>query len=230
MRIRKRIEGFLHYRTDLGDGIRTGVVFSDCSDECSAICSSYRFIDEHDFAEDTLERCEYSAEELVRYLLEEKTMYYSKKIGVTFLGKEPLRDPFFCREVACGLKKAGIGLQVYTCGMCSMTAFEQLDGLVELYVLRIFLPFDEKLSDSVFDRNKHVRQVLTFFENSHTPYRIMLILPDKCSVLHVDSFAEFALQLNLLKSVILNFGERKWSDSRRREIKNCFLNRKIPLY
>ena len=226
----KKIEGFLHYRTDLGDGVRTGVVFSDCSEECSAVCSSYRFIDEHVFAEDTPEQSEYSAEELVRYLLEEKTMYYSKKIGVTFLGKEPLRDPFFCREVACGLKKAEIGLQVYTCGMCSMTAFEQLDGLVELYVLRIFLPFDEKVRDAVFDRNKHLRQVLAFFEKTHTLYRILLILPDECSVSHVDSFAEFALSLHRLKSVILNFSESERFDSERQEMKNCFIKRKIPLY
>ena len=80
----KRIQGFLHYRTDLGDGVRTGVVFSDCSEPCEHICCSYHFLPEHEFCEDTLEQKRYTAEELILYLLEEKTMYYAAKLGVTF--------------------------------------------------------------------------------------------------------------------------------------------------
>ena len=73
---KKKIQGFLHYRTDLGDGVRTGVVFSGCTEDCAEICSPYRFLEEHGFCEDTAEKKEYTAEELLSYLLEEKTLYY----------------------------------------------------------------------------------------------------------------------------------------------------------
>ena len=39
-----KISGFLHYRTDLGDGVRTGVVFSFCRENCSKICLPYDFL------------------------------------------------------------------------------------------------------------------------------------------------------------------------------------------
>ena len=67
------IAGFLHYRSDLGDGTQTGVVFSSCKGKCSKCCFSYRFLPEHPFAEDTKEKDFYTADQLVSYLKEEKT-------------------------------------------------------------------------------------------------------------------------------------------------------------
>ncbi len=230
MQVKKKISGFLHFRTDLGDGIQTGVVFSDCTEECRNVCSSFRFISEHPFAEDSLEQTEYSSEELLRYLLEEKTLYYNKKIGITFLGREPLRDPFFCADVARGLKKAGVGLQIYTCGMCSMTAFEELCGLVDLYVIRVFLPLFTKEENTVFDRNKHVLRIIEFLERHHSFYRILIHVDSDVSTADVDAFSEYALTLSCLKSVILDFSHSNLPDSEKAEIKSAFLKRKIPLY
>ena len=93
MHVRKKIEGFLHYRNDLGDGVRSGVVFADCSEPCSRICSSFSFIPEHEFCDDTPERGEYTSSELVNYLKEEKAMCYAKELGITsnlFTEKNPL--------------------------------------------------------------------------------------------------------------------------------------------
>ncbi|MBE6712635.1 MAG: hypothetical protein E7580_03820 [Ruminococcaceae bacterium] len=226
---RKEILGFLHYRTDLGDGVRTGIVFSDCTEACSKYCASYRFIPEHDFCEDFSEQKQYSANELIAYLLEERTMYYAGKLGISFLGKEPLRDPFFCADVAKGLKEAGIGLQIFTCGMCSMTAFELLDGLAESYVLRVFLPFFHD-SKEVFDRGSQVRRVIEFFEKSSTPYRILI--PVSTPVCNEDTqrFADYLLGLKKLRSVMIDFSNTKLSEEEIRRLKHIFLSRKIPLY
>ena len=226
---KKKIQGFLHYRTDLGDGVRTGVVFGECTETCLKHCDSYRFIPEHDFAEDTLELTEYTPEELVEYLREEKVMYYARKVGVTFLGKEPLRDPFFCEEVAKGLFEAGVSLQVITCGMCSMTAFERLVGLVEMYILRVFPPF-APVDGAVFARANQARQVIAFLEAHKTPYRLLIPITTTVSKSDTEAFADYLLSLQMLKSVMLDFSESDLSEEERLAIKSIFLKRKIPLY
>lgn len=226
---KKRIKGFLHYRTNLGDGVRTGVVFSDCSEHCSEVCSSFHFLEEHDFCEDTAEQSEYSSEELVGYLKEEKALYYSREIGITFLGKEPLHDPFFCADVARGLKECGIGLQVYTCGMCSMSAFDVLDGLVQLYVLRVFLPMFDGNSSVVFNQSERLQRIVELFEKRGTSYRFLLIFSSG-SVQEAEKFAEFSEGLKYLKSIMLDFSPLKISEEDEKVFRSVFLKRKIPLY
>ena len=230
MLVRKKIQGFLHYRTDLGDGVRSGVVFSDCTEPCSEFCSSFRFIPEHEFCDDTPEKNEYTAQELARYLKEEKTMYYAKKLGISFLGREPLRDPFFCAEVARKLKEAGIDLQIHTCGMCSMVSFEYLDGLVDQYLLRVFLPFFDSSKEDASHQGKHLREIFAFLESRETPYRILLYITPSNSLSEVEAFAEYALQLRCLKSVLLDFSDSAITEEERRTFRSIFLMRKIPLY
>lgn len=226
MMVRKKIQGFLHYRNDLGDGVRTGVVFSDCSEACDKICSSFSFLPEHDFCDDTPEKREYTSKELANYLKEEKVMYYAKELGVSFLGREPLRDPFFCAEVARELKEAGIRLQIHTCGMCSSVAFEYLDGLVDQYLLRVFLP--QNLGSE--SQGARIRQVIAFLEEHKTPYRIQLFLSKASSCKEVESFAEEALRYRFLKSILLSFSDSEFSREDQSTFRQIFLQRKIPLY
>lgn len=224
--VRKKIQGFLHYRNDLGDGVRTGVVFFDCSESCEKFCSSYSFLSEHEFCDDTPEKTEYTSKELANYLKEEKVMYYAKELGVSFLGKEPLRNPFFCAEVAKDLKEEGIGLQIHTCGMCSTVAFEYLDGLLDQYLLRVFLP--QTLGSE--SQGTRIRQVIVFLEEHKTPYRIQLFLSPSSSLEEVESFAEEALGYRFLKSVLLSFSDSEISREDQSAFRKIFLQRKIPLY
>ncbi len=227
---KKRIQGFLHYRTDLGDGVRTGIVFSDCTELCSRCCSSFQFLPDHEFCEDTAEKSEYSSQELLRYLQEEKTMYYAKELGISFLGKEPLRDPFFCSEVAQGLKELGMGLQIYTCGMCSMTAFDLMDGLVDLYFLRAFLPFFSENVQGAFHQGEQLRRIAELLDTRGTPYRFLLPVLPSGNVLDTEAFAEYALGLKKLKSVVLDFSNCEIPLEEQNKYRMAFLKRKIPLY
>ena len=68
---KRKILGFLHYTTELGDGTRSAVVMDSCSGTCSHLCAPYRFVKEHAFGEDALEKNWYSAEELTAYLIEQ---------------------------------------------------------------------------------------------------------------------------------------------------------------
>ncbi len=222
------ISGFLHYRTDLGDGVRTGVVFSFCHEKCEKICMPFRFLSQHSFTLDTPEKSRYSDEEMISYLKEEKTLCYTQKLGITFLGAEPLQDPFFCKSVAKGIKDEGMDLHVYTCGMCSHSAYDLMDSLVDLYVLRLFSPHPS--NDGLYPDPSHTLGALILFEKRGYPYRVQIPV---LSGVNTDLSREFALLLSdkkYLKSVILDFS---YSDLSKEDIaayKASFLEEKIPLY
>ena len=226
----KKISGFLHYRTDLGDGTRTGVVFSDCIGACHEYCGGQHFLEEHVFSEDSLEKNRYSESELISYLQEEKILCYTKKLGITFLGKDPLSDPFYCKDVAKGIKEAGMSLQIFTCGMCSLSAFDLLDGYVDLYVLRLF-SLDKNLSNEhLFPSVEHTLDIIEFFEKRGYSYRLLIPVIRGVNDQSSLEFAEFLSKLSLLKSVILDFSKSDFSMNEIKEYKMPFFERKVTLY
>ena len=46
-------------------------------------------------------------------LKEEKTLCYTKKLGITFLGEDPLSDPFYCKDVAKEIKESNLTYDEY---------------------------------------------------------------------------------------------------------------------
>ena len=134
------IKGFLHFRDDLGDGMQSAVIFNACSGNCPGLCRDFRPLREHPFAEDTPESWDYTPEELISYLKEEKTLCYTKTLGISFLGKEPLNQAFFCQKVAYGIRELGMKLQIMTCASVTPTAFDLLFGLVDLFIVNYFSP------------------------------------------------------------------------------------------
>ncbi len=228
--MKRKIAGFLHYRTDLGDGTRTGVVFSDCILPCGKICLDYHFLPEHNFSEDSLEKSAYSEEELISYLKEEKTLCYTKNLGITFLGKEPLSDPFFCKDVAKGIKEAGMTLQIYTCGMCSESSFDLLDGLVDLYVLRLFFCERDPSKNILFPEKEQSFRVIDFFEKRAYPYRLLIPVILGINENLGKEISEYIKTLKSVKSVILDFSKSGFSKEREDYFKSFFLENQIALY
>lgn len=228
--MKKKIAGFLHYRTDLGDGTRTGVVFSDCVGACHKICCCHTFLSEHDFAEDSLEKESYSEEDLIGYLKEEKLLCYTKKLGITFLGQDPLSDPFYCKDVAKEIKEMGMTLQIFTCGMCPLSAFDLLDGFVELYILRLFSIEETDSSAHFLPDVKHTLDVIAFFEKRGYSYRIHIPVIKGVNDSSGEDLAEYISGLKCLKSVILDFKESGFDPEERKGFKENFLKRRIVLY
>ena len=108
MEEKRWIDSFLHYRTDIGDGVRTGICFHNCQAKCSEFCLPKNALPEHDFFGDSLEKQWYSVRELLSYLEEEKKLMPSQPLGITLMGQEPLRDYWFCNDLSIGISDLGM--------------------------------------------------------------------------------------------------------------------------
>jgi pyruvate-formate lyase-activating enzyme len=224
------IQGFLHFRTDLGDGTRSGVVFSACRGNCDWCCAPFAFLPEHPFAEDTPEKDYYTAEQLIDYLKEEKVLCYTKPLGITFLGKEPLLEPDFCHFAGYGIKKAGMNLEIHTCADVPLYVFEKLFGICDLYVVRLF-SLDEKKHRPYpeFDLAR-VMENIAFLNRKKIPFRLMIPVIKGVNTKEAASLAQFASLLTNLKSVILDFSKSKLSEDKIKAYRAEFLNRGVVLY
>jgi len=87
-----------------------------------------------------------SVDELVRELVKDRAYFERAGGGVTISGGEATAQPGFCLEVLKGLKAAGIGTAIDTCGLCRV---ETLDSLLPLADIVLF---DLKLMDSTAHR------------------------------------------------------------------------------
>lgn len=224
------IKGFLHYRTDLGNGTRSGVVFSSCRGNCSECCSSFSFLREHPFGEDTAEKNYYTAEELVEYLKEEKLLYYSKPLGISFLGKEPLSEADFCHFAGYGLKKEGIDLEIHTCADVPLYVLEKLFGICDLYVVRFFSLKEKKHQPYPGFSLSRVMENIDFLCRKNVPFRLMIFVIKGVNEKEAPRLAEYAAKLSSLKSVILDFSKSKLSEEEIKAYRAEFLKREIPLY
>ena len=114
----------IHVRRDLCDDCGT------CADKCYA---------------EALTMCgrDYTSEELVARLLQDKNFFDTSGGGVTISGGEPLSQADFTVEVLRGLKKAGIHTALDTTGFAPWEALERTLPWVDLYL------YDLKHMDSL---------------------------------------------------------------------------------
>jgi len=228
---RIKIKGFLHFRTDLGDGIRTGIVFDSCRGSCDGFCSPFRLIREHPFAEDSLEKDCYSPQELIEYLKEEKMWCFSKPLGITFLGKEPMAHTSFCREVSRGIKELGMSLQVYTCGLCPFYAYDTMYENVDLFIFNFFTVHPKLFR--TYHRGYSLDDVMEkvyYLDRKRLPYRLRIPVVSKLNDTYPSVLADFCLGLKNVKSVILDFSLSGFSDEQIRQYRRSFLEKGVILY
>ncbi len=227
---KRRILGFLHYTTELGDGMRSAVVMDSCLGNCSHLCAPYRFVKEHSFGEDLLEKNQYSAKELVSYLKEEKLLCYTKPLGITILGKEPLADPLYCREVALGIRGLGMNLHLHTCLHCDQTAFDLLYGLVDLFCINFFTPIPGRhrpFKGYSYDR---VRENLSYLDRKGFPYRLRVFVVKGVNDDSAVAIMQFVKALISMKSLILDFTHSGLNEEEKRRYRSVFLSEGIILY
>lgn len=226
----KQILTFEHFRTDLGDGVRTGVYFNLCSGRCNGLCSPCKMIKEHPFGEDTKEADLYSADLLAEYLREEKIWYYKAPLGITFLGKNPLSDPHFCFEVGRKLKENDMSLYIVTCGNHDAFAFDLVSGVCDLFCFRFFSPIpgvNKKIFGPDFER---VLDNLYYLDRSNYPYRILIPLLPGINDTSPVAMASFVENFKNKKSVILDFSHVSFSEEEKLRWRRTFLERNIVLY
>lgn len=230
MSTERKLFRFLHFRTDLGDGLRTGVFFHTCAHSCTRFCLPNRFIREHAFGSDPLEAMFYNEEELIRYLKEEKVWCYTKKLGISFMGCEPLADPRFCYRVACGVKESGMDLQIHTCAAVSETGFDMLYGVADLFIINLFSavdfgnkPFPEYSSRGVMER-------IWYLDERGFPYRLRIPVLRGINEKQSIVLSDFVSKLKCLKSVILDFSLSDLTEEEKAEYRYPFQKRDVILY
>ncbi len=230
MERKKFIYGFAHYRTDIGDGVRTAVYFGNCLGACHEVCMKFKRIKEHDFVDDTKEKYMYSASELVEYLREEKALFPSKQLGISFLGMEPLSDYDFCERVAFGIKKLGMTLQIATCGFCDPFDYSAISGLCQLFYFRMFSPIPgicPPVPGYSFDR---VWDNLIHLERRKISYRLYIPVIQGLNTNTAEGFSAVASSMRSMKSVVLDFTRSGFSEEEKAEFKNHFYRRNVVLY
>lgn len=230
MAAERKLFRFLHFRTDLGDGIRTGVFFHNCSHNCSRFCLPNQFLRQRSFEGAPAEALFYTEEELIRYLQEEKVLCYTKKLGISFMGCEPLADPLFCYRVACGVKENSMDLQIHTCTTTSETGFDMLYGLADLFIVNLFSfvnfgnkPYPEYSADEVLAR-------IRYLDDRGFPYRLRIPVIREINGKQSVVLSDFASKLKCVKSVILDFSLSDLTEEEKAEYRFAFQKRDVILY
>ena len=227
---RKQILGFAHFRTDIGDGMRSGVYFNSCHGTCFKTCVPFSFLPEHPFAEDTEEKHFFTESELIEYLREEKTWCYTRPLGISFLGREPLADPFFVRRVGEGVKALGMNLHVWTCATCSPTSFDMMYGVADLFVVNLFSPIKGRHCPFNGFSFQQVVDNLFYLDRKQFPYRIRIPVlkgvNDDCP----GALAGFLASFPHMKSLILDFSFVSFTEEEKKAYRSPFLRQDIVLY
>lgn len=230
MEQKKFIYGFAHYRTDIGDGVRTGVYFGNCPGACNKVCMSFKRMKEHCFTEDSKEKSLYSPQELLEYLREEKMLFPSKPLGISFLGMEPLFDFDFCKKVAIGIKQQGMSLQISTCGLCNAGDYSEISDLCDLFYFRLFSPIPGIRPPMPGYPFEKVWENLFHFERRKIPYRVLIPVIQGLNTNTAEAFSAVLSSMRSMKSVVLDFSLSGFTDEDKNEFMNHFYRRNVVLF
>ncbi len=226
----KHFLGFEHFRTDLGDGLRTGVYFDSCHGTCFDACVPNSFLKEHPFAMDTKERSFYTQSELISYLKEEKLWCHSKPLGISFLGKEPLSDASFCHGVGRAVKEMGMGLDIWTCGTVSRAAFDLLYGVADCFVFRLFSAIPCRNLPELYPLFDRILDHLFYLDQKNFPYRVQIPVIKNVNETAAGALSGLLLKLENVKSIILDFSNCSLDSDQQAEYRNAFLKHQLVLY
>lgn len=225
-----RIHGFLHFRTDIGDGVRSAIMFRHCQGDCRRACLPFPAIPEHAFGEDTTEKLSYTKDELKAYLTEEKLWHSSRPLGINFMGAEPLRELSLCYDLACHVKKLGMHLQVETCGHVTEDALVRMRPVTDLFLFRLLSPIPRlhrPFRDYSYER---VWRRMHFLDQNNYPYRIQIPVLQGLNHHAAGAFAAVIRELKNCKSVVLDFRHSGMNTEEIALYRTAFKKHGIPLY
>lgn len=226
---KRRINGFLHYRWGLGEGMQSAVYFDLCQQKCKRMCAGH-FIKEHPVGIDEPEKEWYTADELIEYLLNEQKFCASAKLSILFTGGEPLKDVWYCVHVARAVKEHGMGVLFRTCGNLSPDNYYIVSSYTDLFIFDLFtmIPSDhKKITGFYLDRSL---DALYYLDRNRFPYRLRIRILPGISEKEPIPFAAFCKTLKNVKSVILDFNDSGLSQDKIRAYRDCFLEQGITLY
>ena len=122
---------------------------------------------------------EYSVEQLIPILLEDKDFYDNSGGGVTLSGGECLSQADFCAELLKELKKHGIHTAVDTCGFVSRQVIEKVMPYTDIFLYDLKAFDDDVHIKCTGKSNKLILENLEFIDKSGKSIEIRIpYVPD----------------------------------------------------
>lgn len=169
---------------------------------------------------------EYSVQELLPLLLEDKDFYKTSGGGVTLSGGECLLYADFCTELLKKLKENGVNTAVDTSGFVSKTALQKVLPFVDVFLYDI-KAYDESVHIKCTGySNKQILENLKFLDESGAKIEIRVPYVPNLNDNQIEKIGEFLSKLkNITKVRVLPYHNYAGSKYDSLEIKNTLPSR-----
>lgn len=206
-------KGFIHSIESMGTvdgpGIRTVVFMSGCPLRCQ-YCHNIDV---------TIPKSgtEYSAQDLVKKVIKNKSYFDSSGGGVTFSGGEPFFQTDFLKECLTLLQKEGVHTVVDTSLFTTCENLEKIIPHTDLFMVSVKHMNDEKHKDLTRVSNVSIFENLRFLSKQKVKIRIrFLVLPNVTDTTeNLEKFRDFMREIKPLEIELLpyyDYGVSKWKD------------------
>jgi pyruvate formate lyase activating enzyme len=150
---------------------------------------------------------EYTIDEVLKIVLQDKIFYKKSGGGVTLSGGEPLMQIDFVEELLRRLKEEGIHTTVDTCGAVSFDALERAAQYTDLFLYDIKLMDDKKHMEYVGVSNKIILDNLVKLSQIHKDINIRMPIIEgiNADISNIEKTLDFLRHLNIEKINLLPY-------------------------
>lgn len=150
---------------------------------------------------------EYTVDEVLKAVLQDKVFYRQSGGGVTVSGGEPLMQIDFVEELLNRLKGEGIHTAVDTCGAASFDALKRSAPYTDLFLYDIKLMDDQKHKEYTGVSNKFIIDNLIKLNKIHNNINIRMPIIEgvNADVSHIEQTLDVIKGLNIKKVSLLPY-------------------------
>lgn len=150
---------------------------------------------------------EYTVDEVLKVVLQDRVFYKQSGGGVTVSGGEPLMQIDFAEELLRRLKEEGIHTAVDTCGAVSFDVLERIAKYTDLFLYDIKLMDDQKHKEYIGVSNKLIIDNLIKLSKIHDNINIRMPIIEGINAdnSHIKETLDLIKDLNIVKINLLPY-------------------------
>lgn len=150
---------------------------------------------------------EYTVDDVLKVVLQDKIFYKQSGGGVTVSGGEPLMQIDFVYELLRRLKEEGINTAVDTCGAVSFEVLERIAKYTDLFLYDIKLMDDQKHKEYIGVSNKLIIENLIKLSKIHNNINIRMPIIEGINAdnSHIEETLKIIKDLNIGKINLLPY-------------------------
>lgn len=150
---------------------------------------------------------EYTVDEVLKIVLQDKVFYKQSGGGVTVSGGEPLMQIDFVEELLKRLKEEGIHTAVDTCGAVSFDVLERVAKYTDLFLYDIKLMDEQKHKEYIGASNKLIIDNLIKLSKIHNDINIRMPIIEGVNAddSHIEETLKLIKALNIEKINLLPY-------------------------